>query len=448
MSHPATAGIADRADRFSRLDEPPREPVVARLGSKVITGAHDQDSSALIARGEQPAFHLDSDGALARDGVLRGGLGEHGHGLGAEIVDRTGKYERCALRACGSDAVVQHRHYQRGPMSVSRRVDGMHDDRAAFRRAHYVLGVQRIAPNPGDPFPLLDGLRRPPLQCADIPSGVPQLTRRLAADAAVCAQDQNRIVARHRMSPVLPMEEFWARILPSNSCSRTASRISCAERPTSPCAWYGRAKSCWSPAASARSRWGCTPISAISRSTAHPAASPTWQSIRSSASTKPRPSSAAPAKPWPAGAVKPLRYGRTATSLSSPSSDPVPASAPARYPSPTATTRWYESFRNSSRCRWKPGSPCIKTCATVRAAGSPSMRWSKACSGTSRRRHRGPNVAGYFLLLGAGAFTSMSSFGTPNWPSSLCSLSRSIAPTIFTMVNCRGSLAIKARPVA
>jgi len=194
---------------------------------------------------------------------------------------------------------------------------------------------------------------------------------------------------------------------------------------------------------------GCMPISVISRSTAHPAASPTWQSIRSSASTKRRPSSATPAKPWPAGAVKPLRYGRTATSLSSPSSDPVPASAPARRPSPAATTRWYESFRNSSRCRWKPGSRCTKTCATARAAGSPSMRWSKACNGTSRRRHLQPNVAGYFLLLGAGAFgTSMSSFGTPNWPSSLCSLSRSIAPTIFTMVNCRGSLAIKARPVA
>jgi hypothetical protein len=49
---------------------------------------------------------------------------------------------------------------------------------------------------------LLDGLRRAPLQCADIPSGVAQPTRHLAADAAVCAQDQDRIIARHRISPL------------------------------------------------------------------------------------------------------------------------------------------------------------------------------------------------------------------------------------------------------
>ena len=56
---------------------------------------------------------------------------------------------------------------------------------------------------------------------------------------------------------------------------------------------------------------------------------------------------------------------------------------------------------------------------------------------------------GYFLILGVGTFaTSTSSFGTPNWPSSLWSLSRSMAPTIFTIVNWRGSLAINARPIA
>ena len=41
-----------------------------------------------------------------------------------------------------------------------------------------------------------------------------------------------------------------------------------------------------------------------------------------------------------------------------------------------------------------------------------------------------------------------SSFGMPNLPSRRCSLARSIEPTMFTIVNSRGSLAMIARPLA
>ena len=45
-------------------------------------------------------------------------------------------------------------------------------------------------------------------------------------------------------------------------------------------------------------------------------------------------------------------------------------------------------------------------------------------------------------------FCSSSSFGMPNWPSSSWSLRMSIEPTMFTIVNSRGSLAMMARPLA
>ena len=45
-------------------------------------------------------------------------------------------------------------------------------------------------------------------------------------------------------------------------------------------------------------------------------------------------------------------------------------------------------------------------------------------------------------------FCSSSSFGMPNCPSSSCSLRMSIEPTMFTIVNSRGSLAMMARPFA
>jgi thioredoxin-related protein len=51
-------------------------------------------------------------------------------------------------------------------------------------------------------------------------------------------------------------------------------------------------------------------------------------------------------------------------------------------------------------------------------------------------------------LPGRYFFCSSSSFGMPNCPSSSCSLRMSIDPTMFTIVNSRGSLAMMARPLA
>src|SRR4051812_18207055 len=91
-------------------------------------------------------------------------------------------------------------------------------------------------------------------------------------------------------------------------------------------------------------------------------------------------------------------------------------------------------FRTRHRRHERHGAAALDTIDQY-IAQRPNLRLAQRGETADRKR------CAHFLF-------SSSSFGMPKRPSRSCSFCRSTAPTIFTMVNSRGSLAMIASPFA
>jgi len=71
-----------------------------------------------------------------------------GKRVGSVIVDRAWQDDPCTTDAGCRDRVVQHRQDELAPIAVTRRVDGMDDDRGVVRCGSHIGGDHRIAALP------------------------------------------------------------------------------------------------------------------------------------------------------------------------------------------------------------------------------------------------------------------------------------------------------------
>ena len=151
----------------------------------------------------QSALHFHADRALARRRILWRVFGQHRKGIGSVVVDRSRQHNRGTLGNSRADGVIEHRQHQLCPTAVARRIDCMHDDRAAAGRAQHVVPVHRVTADPGDAVALLLVARQPALERTHLPPRTAQLSRDLTTDAAAGAKHQYRscLLRRHDVSP-------------------------------------------------------------------------------------------------------------------------------------------------------------------------------------------------------------------------------------------------------
>ena len=118
----------DALHRTIRADHPLREPVVPRLWAQEIAKAHNQRAHPLPRGIFESFFQLDANSSLVRRRILRRLLPQDRERVGAIVIDRTREqYPRAAGLRC-SDCVVNHGQDQFGPVPVTGRVHGVHDD--------------------------------------------------------------------------------------------------------------------------------------------------------------------------------------------------------------------------------------------------------------------------------------------------------------------------------
>lgn len=184
-------GVLDAAHRFARPHQHLRKPVVLCIRPEKVPGADDQHRYAAHRCHLQPPLHLHAKRALAGERLLRAVLLQQRKGIRPEIIDSARKEDPCSAGFGGGDGVVEHGQHLPLPIAIAGRIDGVDDERGAFRGVHHILPVHHVAGH------ALDAIRRAgrhtlTRQRPHLPAALQQHLQDVAADTAIGAQDQGQ----------------------------------------------------------------------------------------------------------------------------------------------------------------------------------------------------------------------------------------------------------------
>ena len=112
------AGVDQRAQRLTWLDQGLAEPTILRSCPEKVARAHNQHASAFASRPRETLLHRHTDHALSSFRLLRCRLGHFRKCLGTVIVDGARQHQPRVRRSSRGDAVLQHRQREALPISV------------------------------------------------------------------------------------------------------------------------------------------------------------------------------------------------------------------------------------------------------------------------------------------------------------------------------------------